>query len=211
MNYKKIVLLLFLFLSAAGIWIVADSPLSSANQLVSNSQISPRSFLELDYIKESDVIEQDLDLAKDKAHQWQTDAGLMAISMEFENGLNYDALEQYNYVFSSDSFIDKYWIVNNSKIKKQIEQAYVDKDLFGDIQLEYVDTKYLKINFVHALEIIEQAGGYDFRLNHANNYIVTLLLMQPQNGVLSWHVVYSSDKEEKTWKVNAASGLVQSQ
>lgn len=205
MNYKKLILVLFLFLSALGLLTLKGS-LSSANQTVNDSN----SFLELDYIKEEVAIQKELLEAKNKALSWKKDATLLAISMEFYRGLHYDFLEQYNYIFDSPS-IDNYWIVNNPVIKESASQAYVESDLFGDVQLETIKEEYLKINFINALEIVERVGGYNFRVNHAEDYTVTLLLIQPRGGVLNWYISYSDDQEEQVWRVNASSGSVQAQ
>lgn len=209
MNYRKLILVLFLFLSALGL-LTLRGPLSSANQTVVDTELASSSFLELDYIKEEAVIHKELLEAKNQALVWKKDANLVAISMEFNRGLHYDFLEQYNYVFDSPT-ADNYWIINNPIIKESSSQAYAENDLFGDVQLEAIQEEYLKINFVHVLEIVERAGGYSFRVNHMENYTVTLLLIQPQDGVLSWYVSYSNDQEEQVWKVNASSGSIQAQ
>lgn len=209
MNYKKLILVLFLFLSGLGLLTLKGS-LSSANQTVVSSELASSSFLELDYIKEETAVQTELAKAEEQALVWKKDAGLLAISMEFDKGLHYDFLEQYNYVFHSPS-TDNYWVINNPRTKESVSQAHAANDLFGDIRLEAIKEEYLKINFIHALEIVERAGGYSFRANHIGDYTVTLLLIQPQNGVLSWYISYSADQEEQIWKVNAASGLIQAQ
>lgn len=205
MNHKRLILVLFLFLAGLGLLTLKGS-LSSANQTINDSH----SFLELDYIKEEAAIQTELSEAKNQALVWEKDANLLAISMEFDKGLHYDFLEQYNYVFDSPS-ADNYWVINNPRTKETANQTYAANDIFGDIQLEAIKEEYLKINFIHALEIVERAGGYSFRINHAEDYTVTLLLIQPQNGVLSWYISYSDDQEEQVWKVNAASGSIQAQ
>jgi hypothetical protein len=209
MNYNKIILALFLILAGWGI----TTYFSDTSQAVTGDQLSIASFLELDYIKEDPVIQQEIQQAQEKARGWQTDAKLTAVSVQFKNGIHYDCLEQYNYVFTSNKKPNQYWIVNNSRIDEEIAEAYADGDLFESVVPKQIDQEYLKINFIQALELVERKGGYEFRIDHAGKYIVTLLLVHPQNGVLNWHVSYMDETEEaeKNWLVNATNGIVQAQ
>lgn len=209
MKYSKIISWsLFLVLAGLGVWGVAHS-------IIDRRDVTPTlaagSFLQLDYIQEEPAIKAELVQAQKSAKRWNAAAELVAISMRFDDGLNYDVLQRYAYVFQAPGMTNDY-VVNNSRSIKQ-GQTYTPADIFGEIKPSIIDEEYLKINFVQALEITERAGGGDFRMSHSGNYSVSLLLIQPQNDVLSWVVAYQdkSGASSQIWRVNAATGSIQQQ
>lgn len=169
------------------------------------------SFLQLDYIKEDSTIKAELAQAEKQALRWDGNAKLVAISMRFDGGLDYDFLKRYAYMFQAPSISD-YYVVNSAKAAASA-QTYSQTELFGEIQPTVMTKDYLKINFVQALEIVERAGGSAFRADHSSNYTVNLLLVQPEGDVLSWVVSYQakSGDESQVWRVNAASGSMELQ
>jgi len=211
MNHKKIFLILFLILSGFGIWGVSNYFVSNGSASIMSSFASG-SFLSLDYIKEDSVFRQELQSIKNKIQTQSPNADLLAISMKFDDGLSYDYLESYNYIFGfTDESENEYLIISSSKTDKDLSQAYVEQDLFDGIKPSLWAEEYLKINFVQALEIVERAGGYNFRINHGGNYSANLLLIQPTGGVLNWYISYCDevDNQEQDWVVNASTGTVQ--
>lgn len=204
MKFKTGLLVLLVFVVGLGLWRVALA-FSGEDYRVVDSGMSSNSFLPLDYIQETPVVEAELNAAFDEAKAWRPDAKLMAISMRFSGGLNYADLTHYNYTFSSGG---QYLIVGNPRVTSR-KSASAAEDLFGEVVPDPVNRTYLTINFVQALEIVERGGGGEFRVSHPGTD-ATLLLMDPHDGVLSWYVTYSApDGAESTWAVNAASGFVE--
>ncbi len=209
MNYKRILLVGFLIVSSFIVW---TTYASSNEDLINDADVDNKtnSFLSLDYIKEDAVFRQELLDTKNKTKKQYPKAELTAISLKFEDGLNYSYLINYAYVFDVPSFIDKYLVVNNPRIKSEVDQSLVGNDLFDNISVGVIKEEYLKINFVQALEIVERDGGYDFRADRYGKYNVTMLLNQSSGGVLNWQISYfdETDNTEKSWVVNAASGKI---
>jgi len=209
MKYSRIIsLALFLGLLGLGVWGLARGGFGK-------DEVAPTlaagSFLQLDYIKEDSTIKAELAQAERKALLWDSNAKLVAISMRFDGGLDYDFLKRYAYVFQTPGISD-YYVFNSAKAVAAA-QTYSQAELFGEVQPTEITKDYLKINFVQALEIVERAGGSTFRADHSGNYIVNLLLVQPEGDVLSWVVSYQakSSDESQVWRVNAASGSVELQ
>jgi hypothetical protein len=180
------------------------------NVHVEASNLAGENVLTLDYIKEDATIKSELVAAKLQAKSWQQDAHVVAVSIKFEDGLSYGFLKQYNYAFSSEIELDRYLLINNSRISGS-SQSYAEKSLFETAAPEVIPEEYLKINFLQALEIAERAGGDDFRIANNGHYGVALLLMQPEGGVLNWYISYydKQSSSEKNWLVNATSGDLQ--
>jgi len=210
MSYKKILLTSVLILSCFGAWAVYGT----FGQSIASKSLYPdlvgNSFLAMDYIKEGPIFKSDLGIAKTKASSQQPSSSLVAISLKFENGLSYGYLTNYTYVFDAPKYGDMYLVLNNPKTNTQVDQAYTSDSLFEGEQLDAIKDEYLKINFVQALEIIEKAGGYNFRVDHQGRYNVTMLLACQSGGVLNWYVSYCDETsdEEQSWVVNAASGMI---
>ena len=212
MSYKKIFLALFLILSGFGIWWGLFNYFTSSDSTSIIPSFASGSFLSLDYIKEDSIFRQELKSIKNMIQIQSPNTDLLAISMEFDNGLNYDYLESYNYIFGfSNQGDNEYLIVSSSKTDKNLSQVYIDQDLFDGVKPSLWSEEYLKINFVQVLEIVERAGGYNFRIDYNNDYNVTLLLIQPVGGVLNWYISYYDEinNQEQNWIVNASTGTVQ--
>ena len=208
MRYPKVVsLTLGLVLIGLGGWGVTHA-------LLGPKEVQPTlaagSFLQLDYIKEDAAFQSELESAYKQAEYWNTQAQLAAISMRFDGGLDYDFLTRYVYVFRAPGVADNY-VVANPRVSKDIRSTYDQAEMFGEVVPAAIAKEYLKINFVQALEIVEQSGGSSFRTDHSGNYYVSLLLMQPERDVLSWVVSYQdrSGTDSQIWRVNAASGSVE--
>jgi len=210
MKYRKVFITLFLILAGIGIigWFKVQTAQNNAQ--IASPSLAQESFLTLDYIKEDVAIKSELASAELHAKRWQADAKLVAVSIKFEDGLNYEFLKQYNYVFSSEIEPKHYLLINNSRIKGAM-QTFAESNLFEQIIPEVLPAEYLKVNFVQALELVERAGGGDFRIANSGHCGVALMLMQPQNSVLNWHISYydKQGSSEKTWQVNATSGAIQ--
>lgn len=211
MRYPKVIsLTLCLILIGLGGWGVV-------HMLWGKDDVQPTlaagSFLQLDYIKEDASFVAELADAYKQASRWNVQAKLAAISMRFDGGLDYDFLTRYVYVFQAAG-VDSNYVVNSSRVAQEVRSTYDPAEIFGETVVPTnIDEEYLKINFVQALEIVEQAGGSTFRADHSGNYYVNLLLMQPERDVLSWIVSYQdkSSQEGRVWRVNAASGSVELQ
>ena len=211
MKYRKVFLTLFLMLAGVGLVGWFRVQVAQNNVYIASADLIEGSVLTLDYIKEDPAIKSELMTAKVRAQRWQADARTNAVSIKFEDGLSYEFLKQYNYVFSSQLESDKYLLINNPRINSGNNESYAEKSLFEAFAPEVIPEEYLKINFIQALEISEKAGGTDFRVANSGHYGVALLLMQPEGGVLSWYISYydKQSSSERTWRVNAASGAVQ--
>ena len=209
MNYKRILLVSFLILSSFIVW-TAYASSTEKIPIIPSINLATDSFLSLDYIKEDAVFRQELLDIKNKIKKQYTEAELVAISLKFEDGLNYNYLTNYTYVFDLPSFKNKYLVVNNPGIKSEVNQAIVDNDLFSNMSLDVIKDEYLKINFVQALEIVEKFGGYNFRADRYGKYSVTILLNQSMGSVLNWQISYFDeiDNTEQVWTVNASSGKI---
>lgn len=209
MNYKRILLVSFLILSSFVVW-TAYASSTEQEAVIPDIDLANDSFLNLDYIKEDIVFKQELLDVKNKIKNQYQQAELVGISLRFEDGLNYDYLTNYAYVFNSPSFNNKYLVVYNPRIKSEVDQAMANEDLFGSMSTGVINEEYLKINFVQALEIVEKFGGYNFRADCYGKYSVTILLNQLNGGVLNWQISYfdETDNTEKSWTVNAASGKI---
>ena len=210
MRYSKVIsLALGLVLIGLGGWGVTCV-------LLNKDDIKPTlaagSFLQLDYIKEDDAFTSELESAYKQASYWNAQAELSAISMRFDGGLDYNFLTRYVYVFQTPEITNSY-VVANDRVNKDIRSTYDQSEVFGEVVPDPISKEYLKINFVQALEIVEQAGGGSFRTEHPGNYYVNLLLMQPRRDVLSWVVSYQdkSSSDNRIWRVNASSGAVELQ
>lgn len=210
MKYPKAIsLALGLVLIGLGGWGVTRA-------LLDKEEVQPTlaagSFLQLDYIKEDDAFVSELANAEKQAISWNAQAKLTAISMRFDGGLDYDFLTRYVYVFRAPG-VDSSYVVNNARIAKDARSAYDQTEIFGEMVPEDIAQEYMKINFVQALEIVEQAGGSEFRAGHPGDYYVNLLLIQPKRDVLNWIVSYQdkSGQESRVWRVNASSGSIELQ
>jgi len=209
MNYKRILLVSFLILSSFVVW-TAYASSTEETSLDLDINLATDSFLNLDYIEEDSVFRQELVDVKDKINKQYQQAEMIAMSLKFEDGLNYDYLTNYTYVFDSPSFENKYLVVNNPRIRSEVEEALADEDLFNDMPKAKIKEEYLKINFVQALEIVEKFGGYNFRADRYGKYSVSMLLSQSDGGILNWQISYfdKTDNTEQNWIVNAATGKV---
>jgi len=210
MGYPKAIsLTLGLVLVGLGGW-------GATHALLSRNDVQPTlaagSFLQLDYIKEDASFVSELTSAEQQAIKWNAQAKLAAISMRFDGGLDYNFLTRYVYVFQAPG-VDSNYVVNSPRVAKEVRSTYDPTEIFGEMVPENIVRDYLKINFVQALEIVEQAGGSTFRADHSGNYYVNLLLMQPERDVLSWVVAYqdSTGQDKQIWRVNASSGSVELQ
>src|SRR4030042_2193673 len=99
MSYKKVSLILFLVLAGFGIWSLVNVLGDAGHSGATPSLASGSSFLPFDYIKEEPTIQEELSEAKARALTWRGEHSLVAISMRFADGLGYDFLRHYNYVF----------------------------------------------------------------------------------------------------------------
>ena len=209
MRYPKVIsLALGLVLVGLGGWGVWHA-------LLGQDEVQPTlaagSFLQLDYIKEDAAFASELSQAKQQADRWNAQAELAAISMRFDGGLGYDFLTRYVYLFQAPGLSSSY-ALNNPRVKTEVRHSYDRTEIFGDEVVPVsIAGEYLKINFVQALEIVEQTGGSNFRANHPGDYYVNLLLVQPERDVLSWVVSYQdkSGEDNQVWRVNAANGAVE--
>lgn len=209
MNYKKTLLVSFLILSSFIVW-TAYAVSTEEISKVSGINLATNNFLNIDYIQEDAMFRQELLDVKSKIIKQYQQAELVAISLKFEDGLNYDCLVNYTYIFNIPSLKNKYLVASNPRIKSVVDQAIIADNLFGDIPTGAIKDEYLKINFVQALEIVEKFGGYNFRVDRYGKYNVTMLLNQSIGGVLNWQVSYfdETDNTKQTWTVNAASGKI---
>lgn len=210
MNYKRILLVGFLILSSFVAWTAYAASTEEATK-ISDINLAADSSLVLDYIQEDATFRQELTDVKNRVEKQYLGAELVAISLKFEDGLNYSHLKNYAYVFDVPSFKNEYLVVNNPRIELETEQALVEDDLFDNMSAGTIKDEYLKINFVQALEIVEKFGGYNFRADRYGKCNVTMLLSQSAGNVLNWQISYfdETDNMERTWIVNAASGKIE--
>jgi len=153
MSYKKILLALVLILPCFAIWAAYSAFGQSLTNSSEISNTSEGSFLTLDYIKEDAAFKSGIDEANNQVSFSYPSADLIALSLKFEDGLTYNHLANYSYIFNTYKANDTYLVVNNPIIDNYMSQAFTD-DLFDGAKLQRSNKNYLKINFIQALEIV---------------------------------------------------------
>ena len=89
-------------------------------------------------------------------------------------------------------------------------RALVPKsDYLGNLQ--QMDTKYWKYNYVTALQLAEKNGGQDWRSKNTLASVKLTLRHTGANNWLLWIVEYSSDSDKLTVTLDANSGKVVTQ
>jgi len=209
MRYKKVLLALVLILPCFAIWAAYSAFGQSLTNSSDISNTSEGSFLTLDYIKEDADFKSDIGEAVGQVISSYPSADLIAMSLKFEDGLTYNHLANYSYIFDTYRDNDTYLVVNNPMIDSQMSQAFTN-DLFDGAKLQKINENYLKINFVQALEIVEKSGGHEFRVDHRDGYSVSMLLTCAKGGILNWQISYAAKdgSPDLNWVVNATSGAI---
>ncbi len=153
-----------------------------------------------------EVVRDEYAVAKTKAQEVNATNTLRAIEVELpsvkiNSGNN-------RYVFANPEDTNNNWTITISQLTGNYIRALIPKsDYVGELQ--ELDTKLWKFNYVTALQIAEENGGLTFRENNSIAGIkLTLKHVSPDSWLL-WNVVYtSSTGKELSVKIDSNSGKV---
>jgi len=153
-----------------------------------------------------EVVTEEFALAKVKAQEVNANNSLGAIvielpSMEINSGNS-------RYIFSNPEDAGNNWVFTISQLTGNYIRASIPKDDYmGD--LDELNTKLWKYNYVTALQIAESNEGLNFReSNSIENITLTLKHSNPNNWLI-WSVVYKSTTgNELSVKIDSNSGHI---
>jgi len=178
----------------------------TASIVVDNTPVQITNLATVDATEFDEVVKEEYALAKTKAEEAKKSNTLRAIeielpSMSINSGNN-------RYIFASPEDTDNNWTITISQLTQNYIRASIPKsDYMGD--LEELNTKLWKFNYVTALQIAESNGGLNFRENNSIASIkLTLKHTSPDNWLL-WNIVYASATgNELSIKIDSNSGQV---
>jgi len=153
-----------------------------------------------------EVVRDEYALAKSKAQEAKGSNTLRAIEVELP-GVEINSGNN-RYVFASPEDTDNNWTITISQLTSNYIRALIPKnDYMGD--LEELNTKLWKFNYVTALQLAEANGGLTFRENNSIASIKLTLKHTSPNNWLLWHVTYTSATgSELTVKIDSNSGQI---
>jgi len=148
-----------------------------------------------------------LQLAQQKAAQWQEDAAFVALQIKLTSLKPKQGVETY--VFDSPTVSGYHFLVTISQQSQKYIRALVPVEDYLGASLLPIDFKYWQLNYVEALQLAEKQGGSEFRKRHSDWMIELTLRREPPNNWLYWRIEYSSGAGDK-WSiwVNPYSGEV---
>jgi hypothetical protein len=207
---KALLALLILGVGALVVWRVAIHTAGHAKAGDTQSD-SPKAVVNLpDYLTHQSTLDGQLTTAKQLASRWNSDAKLVSVAVNFVNELSLEKMDYEYFVFRSAQVSDKLAIVDTSQkpARFSVVEAISMPSVENTVE---IPQSFWQVNFINAINLVENVGGNEFRTANGNGYKVSAILGQKRGDVLAWYVTYANqdDTEEEKWVVNASSGLVE--
>jgi hypothetical protein len=134
-------------------------------------------------------IKEGLELAQNKAKEWQSNAMLTAVQIEIPGSLKKTHLST-RYIFSSTSTSYYYWTIALTSGNENYVRALVPKEDYISTDLKVILPQFWKYNYLEALQIAEQGGGANWRKTHNLGGVKMILSRGQPQGWLYWQVEY---------------------
>lgn len=207
---KALLALLILGVGALVVWRVAIHTAGHAKAGDTQSDL-PKAVVNLpDYLTHQSTLDGQLTTAKQLASRWNSDAKLVSVAVNFVNELSLEKMDYEYFVFRSAQVSDKLAIVDTSQkpARFSVVEAISMPSVENTVE---IPQSFWQVNFINAINLVENVGGNEFRTANSNGYKVSAILGQKRGDVLAWYVTYANqdDTEEEKWVVNASSGLVE--
>jgi len=209
--FKKPVTIIIIFVAiiiALG-WSYYESWSESRKNSTTITDTTPVQIIDLatvDSAEFDETVRDEYALAKSKALEAKGSNTLRAIeielpSVEINSGNN-------RYVFANPEDTENNWTITISQLTSNYIRASIPKnDYMGD--LEELNTKLWKFNYVTALQLAESNGGLTFRENNSIASVKLILKHFSPNNWLLWHVTYTSTTDnEFSVKIDSNSGEI---
>jgi len=153
-------------------------------------------------------ITTDLNKAKEKALEWQSDAKLYHLAIKLPSDFSIgNATETFTFGSNKDS--NNWWTISLSQKSGKFIRAIIPKEDYLGSDLTAAKLDFLNTNYVKAFQLAETSGGKAFRQKNATA-VVTLNLANGQpKGWLWWVVEYkSADGETLNIRIDPNLGQV---
>ena len=134
-------------------------------------------------------IKEGLELAQNKAEDWQSNAMLVAVQVEIPGSLK-KAYLSTRYIFSSTSTSYYYWTIALTSGNENYVRALIPKEDYISTDLKVILSQFWKYNYIEALQIAEQNGGTNWRQTHNLGGVKMVLSRGQPQGWLYWQVEY---------------------
>jgi len=153
------------------------------------------------------ILKDELDLANAKALEANSQYRLAAVEVELPSDLKPSTgTDRYVYISSSDH--SNNWLITISQQNSNFVRALIPKgDYLGELQ--EINQKFWKFNYLTALQIAEKNGGLTWRESNKLQSVKLTLHHTPPKNWLVWDVEYKGDGNSTFKKViDANSGQV---
>lgn len=137
------------------------------------------------------IVENNFNLAKQKATEWKGDAQFYSMTVKLPPDLSLNNATE-TYVFGSESDRDYWWTIAIAESTNKYIRALIPKsDYLGNL-LRPVAMDYLKTTYLQAFQVAENYQGAAYRTaNNGTEVTITLSHGEPKNW-LWWIVEYKS-------------------
>lgn len=191
-NLRLILVFLFSLVVFTGCTLLSgeDSPTDQNSQ--ENTQTNPQSeLLSSDSQAEQSILDANLKEATDLSKSWQLDATLSYVEIQIPSDFSKNNGSEL-YVFSSETDKANWWTFSLNQATDKFVRAIIPKEDFLGFDATKVDSKYWKMNYIKALQLVDAGGGAEFRINNPLQSIKAYLKQRQPNGWLWWTVEYTA-------------------
>ena len=205
-RWVKIILAVLILVLIAGLvyWLAKRRPVA-ADITTFTTAPAPR-FLSQNNKDVSQETTENLKIAKVKAREWKSDAGLIGLNLRIPNDPAATETTQ-TFVFGSPADPYSWWTISINSSGKFVRALVVKTDFLGT-DLKTIQENLWQKTYLEALQIAETNGGLAFRAANPEAQISLSLQQLPSNEWPWWEADYQGAKTNLKIRVNAFDGRV---
>lgn len=206
---NKILSIFFILLLVLTVFTGCTKTKQNDDSSQQNEQNTPqKELLSINSDAEQAMLDANLKEATDLAKIWQLDSKLAYVEIQIPGDLSKNNGSEL-YVFSSNTDKVNWWTFSLNQATDKFVRAIIPKEDFLGFDSSQIDSKYWKMNYIKALQLVDSAGGSGFRASNTIKEIKIYLKQRQPNGWLWWTIQYiASDGTTYERIINPFNGEV---